>query len=324
VLSLVVIGAAVVAWLATFVPAWRLLLRLSARALSESSPVRDARFWLDFVVYRLLIAAPYLILLFAAPSGWGALVRSLIIGWIALGVAMSALRLFGRRRTLGLLWSLYARVYDALSRFVPYRRLPARVEAVEVAQGPVIDLGCGTGNLLAQLAPGRPGVEFVGVDSAEAMLERARRKLRDQQHVRFLEADVADAVGRLDPGSVGAVYSVNQLYALPADQQGPLLEGVRRALRPSGTLVLVTAVEPGLWSIIREHVRERGWWSLVRPSLIAVFVLNLMIESIERSGAFEFVPQDELLTLLETAGFVVERCEPVYAGTGMLVVAEAA
>jgi arsenite methyltransferase len=46
--------------------------------------------------------------------------------------------------------------------------------------GTLIDLGCGSGRLLAHLAHGRPDARIVGLDLSEPMLEAGRR-LHDQE-----------------------------------------------------------------------------------------------------------------------------------------------
>ncbi len=40
----------------------------------------------------------------------------------------------------------------------------------------VLDVGCGTGNLLAEVAARHPGVRFVGIDPSEALLRKARAR----------------------------------------------------------------------------------------------------------------------------------------------------
>src|SRR5262249_48534315 len=51
-----------------------------------------------------------------------------------------------------------------------------RALASEVGEGPILELGCGTGRLLAPLV--RDGRRVVGVDRSTAMLELARQRVR--------------------------------------------------------------------------------------------------------------------------------------------------
>lgn len=68
----------------------------------------------------------------------------------------------------------------------PARDLLARVPLP--APGAIYDLGCGAGNVTALLAERWPGARIIGVDSAPAMLARARETLPT---VEWQEADLA-------------------------------------------------------------------------------------------------------------------------------------
>jgi len=61
--------------------------------------------------------------------------------------------------------------------------------------GPVLDVGCGTGRVMLHLAA--EGARIVGIDRSPAMLERCRRKLASQPHLKrrvtLVECDVLDA-----------------------------------------------------------------------------------------------------------------------------------
>ena len=111
-----------------------------------------------------------------------------------------------------------AHVLDALARFAP-------------AAASVLELGCGTGAVLAGLGS---GLELVGVDLSESMLEYARRRCPD---ARLLRADITtlDLGERFD--AVVCVYdTLNHVTTL---------EGWRSVIRvasahlvPGGLLVL--------------------------------------------------------------------------------------
>ena len=91
----------------------------------------------------------------------------------------------------------------------------------------ILDLGCGTGVLTAQLAELAGSV--VGVDSSESMIERARRRYPD---VRF---EVGDALALPFEGCFDVVFS-NAVFHWVSDHDA-LLKQVRRALVPGGLLI---------------------------------------------------------------------------------------
>jgi 2-polyprenyl-6-hydroxyphenyl methylase/3-demethylubiquinone-9 3-methyltransferase len=93
----------------------------------------------------------------------------------------------------------------------------------------VLDLGCGAGRFLAALA--HSGAEPVGVELAEAALERARANAPGAE-LRLLEPDGSLP---LDHRSIDLVWCSEVLEHV-ADA-GALLGEVRRVLRPGGRLL---------------------------------------------------------------------------------------
>jgi SAM-dependent methyltransferase len=94
----------------------------------------------------------------------------------------------------------------------------------------VLDLGCGAGRFVAALQ--EAGADPVGVEIAEAALERARRNAPGAD-LRLLEPDGSIP---LDHGSVDLVWCSEVLEHV-ADTAQVLLEA-RRVLRPGGRLLV--------------------------------------------------------------------------------------
>ncbi len=82
--------------------------------------------------------------------------------------------------------------------------------------GPILDLGCGPGNITFRLARALPGREIIGVDGSTAMIAKARdrqRRTEDGERIRFVEARLpSEALGR---GAYAAVVSNSLLHHLP-------------------------------------------------------------------------------------------------------------
>lgn len=117
--------------------------------------------------------------------------------------------------------------YDRAGAFVP--RLAADLlELLAAQEGErVLDLGCGTGDLTAQIA--ERGALVSGLDASSEMVSEARRKhpslsfsLADGQELRFER-------------EFDAVFSNATLHWMP--RADAVAEGVARALRPSGRFV---------------------------------------------------------------------------------------
>ena len=73
-------------------------------------------------------------------------------------------------------YDAWADVYDSIYSYVR-EDIPFYVEAARESEGPVLELGCGTGRVTIPIA--RAGVDIVGMDSSEAMLDVARRKVAE-------------------------------------------------------------------------------------------------------------------------------------------------
>jgi ubiquinone/menaquinone biosynthesis C-methylase UbiE len=101
----------------------------------------------------------------------------------------------------------------------------------------VLDVGCGTGNLLLALGRERAGVDLVGLDPDDRALTIARRKARRARVAVDWRRGYAEELPFPD-ASVDRVFSSLMLHHLGPAAKAALLAEVRRVLRPDGVLVL--------------------------------------------------------------------------------------
>jgi 2-polyprenyl-3-methyl-5-hydroxy-6-metoxy-1,4-benzoquinol methylase len=101
-------------------------------------------------------------------------------------------------------------------------------------RAPVLDLGCGRGELLQLLR--EAGVEARGVDGNSAMV----RRCREDHGLEVAQGDLLDALNSAPVGSLGAVVCLHVVEHLEADVVSRLLDGAMNALRPGGRLVIET------------------------------------------------------------------------------------
>ncbi|PIE20320.1 MAG: ArsR family transcriptional regulator [Proteobacteria bacterium] len=100
----------------------------------------------------------------------------------------------------------------------------------------VVDLGCGTGEALARLAPSVARV--IGVDQEASMIEAARARLAGRDNVELVEAGLSAVP--LPDALADAALLVLVLHHLPEPAEA--LREARRLLRPGGALVVVDMV----------------------------------------------------------------------------------
>ena len=124
------------------------------------------------------------------------------------------------------------------------------VEAIrrEVRSADILDIGCGTGSLLAELAKSG-AASLAGVDLAPKMLDVARDKLADQ-HARA-DLRVADAEDSLPWASesfdIATLTATLHHFYRPHDA----LREIRRVLRPGGRVLVI---DPCFFTPVRQVV----------------------------------------------------------------------
>lgn len=103
----------------------------------------------------------------------------------------------------------------------------------------VADLGCGTGNAAELLAPVVERV--IAVDTSDAMLEAARRRLSEHRNVEFVRASIEKMPLKSESIDVAACFLVLHHHAAPAEV---IREAARtlRSTRSGGILLVVDMV----------------------------------------------------------------------------------
>jgi SAM-dependent methyltransferase len=96
---------------------------------------------------------------------------------------------------------------------------------------PVLDLGCGRGELLLMLR--EAGVEASGIEADPAVAQAARRRGLD-----VIEGDVLEALRRQPDASRGAVTAIHLFEHLDPSAVVAVVAEIRRVLRPGGLLVV--------------------------------------------------------------------------------------
>lgn len=206
--------------------------------------------------------------------------------------------------------------------------------------GAVLDLCCGTGIVTVPLA--ETGLEVVGVDISEAMLETARAKAADEGNPTFI---LQDALEFRTPQRFGLALMTGNAFQcfLTEDDIQALLAVVFRHLKPGGVFIFDTRLPEGydftldddfkLWSKYKDAAgnpvrflakqaafdAERG---VLRYEMQDVFADGTIKPS---SETLKFTPLATLLELARAAGFEVVgqygnwKLEPLQVGAAGVV-----
>ena len=105
-------------------------------------------------------------------------------------------------------------------------------EQVPLEARRILDLGTGDGRLLAVIQTDRPGMQSVGLDFSEVMLQAARERFAGDERVELVKHDLAEplpALGRFD-----AVVSSFAIHHLEHERKRLLYQEVFELLEPGG------------------------------------------------------------------------------------------
>ena len=152
----------------------------------------------------------------------------------------------------------------------------------------VIDAGCGSGRITAELLDRIPAGELLAVDGSRAMIEKARERLGER--VGYLVADLAE-LEVAEP--VDLVFSTATFHWIP--DHDALFRRLHAALKPGGRLV----AQCGGQRNVAEHTVAIATVG-ARPE----FAPHLT----EMTAIWNFAGPDETEDRLRAAGFSEARC----------------
>lgn len=198
----------------------------------------------------------------------------------------------------------------------------------EVVGDPILELGCGTGRVLAPLV--EAGHRVTGIDISRPMLAKAEARLEPLgagDRARLVQIPMTEA-DTAPGGPYGLVLlSLNGLMHAPTQvEQRAVLAAARRALDPRGMLVIdVVNPDPGLLASFDGRVQHEGSWTRDDGGRVDRFTARthapfgqriataLWFDLVSPDGALRrvcsafpmrYVYASELELMLELAGFV--------------------
>ena len=236
-------------------------------------------------------------------------------------------------------WDEYAPFYDwENAQTLGRRDVPFWRRVAAGAQGPVLELGCGTGRVSLPLA--RAGVSLVGIDRSGPMLDRARRRVLKSTNprtrtslnaLRLVRGDIrqlpfADGTFAM----VVAPYGILQSLIRPRDLSATLAS-VARVVAAGGTFGIDLVPDVPKWREYENRVQLRGRAGGAQLTLVesvrqdpARRLTTFEQKYIERRGGrtrehrfdltFRTLTVRQMTRRLEAAGFRVEAVLGDYRG----------
>ena len=205
----------------------------------------------------------------------------------------------------------------------------------------MLEVGCGTGFVLAGLHDAFPDMRLVGSELFAEGLEIARSRLPAE-----VELVVADAHAMRYEAEFDVAGAFDVIEHIEDDLGA--LKGMRRAVRSGGGIVLTVPQHPGLWSAsdtfahhvrryrrrdLLEKVRLAGFETIEVTSFVTALLPLMVISRVaHRVAGRPYDPIDELVPgrlnapferLLDFEGKLIERGISLPVGGSLLVVARA-
>jgi ubiquinone/menaquinone biosynthesis C-methylase UbiE len=154
----------------------------------------------------------------------------------------------------------------------------------------LLDIACGTGRTLHQVARAHPDLRFYGVDLSPAYVQLARKRLTDVAEV-ALAVENAETLPFAD-AAFDVATSVYLFHELPRNARRNVAREMFRVVRPGGLLVIEDSAQ------------------LAESSEIATALRSFPGEFHEPFYA-DYL-EDDLAALLREVGFEIESAEPQF------------
>src|SRR5262249_2593897 len=104
-----------------------------------------------------------------------------------------------------------------------------------------LDVGCGTGRLLAFLHDAWPGLRLTGIDLSGPYLAEARRLIGRTARVKLIEG--AAETLPFEEASVDFIVSSFLLHELPGEVRTRVFAEMARVVKPGGLVVMVDSIQ---------------------------------------------------------------------------------
>lgn len=161
----------------------------------------------------------------------------------------------------------------------------------------VLDLGCGTGNFLEQIAEELGARRAVGIDASPTAGKFSKGK-----RIEFRQADFSAPL-RIDDGEFDIVTAMDVLEHLP--DEGTLLETARCSLRPGGFFLASVPALPCLYS---SWDKELGHFRRYKSSKLKALVSMAGFSLARCSHSVSYAVVPALLRRLLGRSYTADSC----------------
>lgn len=195
-------------------------------------------------------------------------------------------------------------------RLVRFAVARARSVAEEGAAPMVLDVCCGTGDIVESIARDNPDIFVVGLDFSAGMLDVARGRLADLPNVQLVEGNAMELP--FDDAAFGAATISFGLRNTP--DYGRVVAEMARVVKPGGGVACLDASVPDLPAVLPFYqFYYRNVMTLLGGGLAKHAEYEWLYESTQ-----EFLTKDELASLFSSTGLSKVLVQPFMFGAAAL------
>lgn len=211
-------------------------------------------------------------------------------------------------------WLKYFRVYDILNSLIPYRETLNEITSQILGNDLVIlDVGCGTGNLMETILKEKKVKDILGIDYSDAALNIAREKSIFEKS-KFKKVDISNGNFPFKDNYFDYVVMNNVLYTIKDSKRPSIIKEIYRILKPGGKFItsnINDSFKPILIynNHIKKSIKVKGIWKtfldiikFIRPTIL-IFYYNYLIKKENDRGEYSFIKFGEQGDLFTDAGF---------------------
>lgn len=134
---------------------------------------------------------------------------------------------------------IFSRVYSLFSAIIPSSRAFYRMIASDISEtgaARILDVGCGTGNLMALLSRVMPESEIFGVDPSPSMIKQAQKRVMKTSGGKKIRLSVGNCLDVPFEGKFDAIISSSSYHHW--NSKGECLKSLAERLTDTGILVV--------------------------------------------------------------------------------------
>ncbi len=226
-------------------------------------------------------------------------------------------------------WNILALSYDKVST-ISFAHMAKNHQIAKIIMGlpndRIVNLGCGSGVLEKSLFNLGFSGQMVSLDNSAAMLRIAREKIGQCPNISFNLFNLNHKLP-FESNFFNCATAINIIFFL--NQPLRFLSEVYRILKPGGYLLLVNPKPEGnIISFFKAQVNDRSIMPFIKElfrnllgigHIFRVIAFQKKLDKMHKDDMIHYSDDDELKSIVKSAGFSIEEFSEIQAGQNWLI-----